>query len=457
MSGPLLAVRGLTVRLGGHTILDRVDLDLAAGRRLAVTGPNGAGKTTLLDAIAGTRRPTRGQILLDGRDITHASAQRRARLGVARVWQQPALCPHLTTMDNLLLAVHDRSPAVRGERVGPILDQAGLGDRADIPAGRLSYGQQRELELALALAAEPRLLLLDEPTAGLDPRHSRLLADQLGQLDANVAVILTGHDPDLVALADTVTTLDHGHPPPAPIPPRAPPAGPPAPRLRPAVGATVLAVRHLSAVQHTTTILHGVDLDLQRGQILAITGANGAGKTTLLHTIAGLHPATSGTSIRLADRDLTGLSAAGRARAGLALVPQDRRALGELSVADQLRLPTHHHHQHHNTFQWTVERVLELLPILRPLLRRRAITLSEGERQALALARALLSQPVVLLLDEPFAGLAPAQTEQVAAVLATLTAHGMGIVLVEHDQSRLDRLAARVLRLKRGRLRDRSA
>ena len=455
MSGPLLAVRGLTVRLGGHTILDRVDLDLAAGRRLAITGPNGAGKTTLLDAIAGTRRPTRGQILLDGRDITHASAQRRARLGVARVWQQPALCPHLTTMDNLLLAVHDRSPAVRGERVGLILDQAGLGDRADIPAGRLSYGQQRELELALALAAEPRLLLLDEPTAGLDPRHSRWLTDQLTRLDPNVAVILTGHDPDLVAaLADTVTTLDHGHPPPAPIPPRAPPARPPAPRLRPAVGAAVLAVRGLSAVQHTSTVLHGVDLDLQRGQILAITGANGAGKTTLLHTIAGLHPAASGTSIRLADRDLTGLSAAGRARAGLALVPQDRRALGELSVADQLRLPSSPPSR-----QPTVDDrpVLELLPILRPKLHQRAAILSEGERQALALARALLTQPRVLLLDEPFEGLAPAQTEQVAAVLATLTAHGMGIVLVEHDQTRLDRLAARVLRLKRGRLRDRSA
>lgn len=218
-----LELAGLTRRFGSLTAVDDVSLDLPAGARHALIGPNGAGKTTLLNLIAGTERPDQGSIAFLGRDVTRTAPARRSRLGVARSFQQPTAIPDLTVLDNVLLASWRHHPERRGAwrraaRRGRLaaaaaerLADVGLAGVADRPAGSLSHGQLRLLDLAAALVARPRVLLLDEPAAGLTDRDVVLLLDVLGALDDDIAVLLVEHNTEVVArLARTVTVLVTG-------------------------------------------------------------------------------------------------------------------------------------------------------------------------------------------------------------------------------------------------------
>jgi branched-chain amino acid transport system ATP-binding protein len=209
---PVLVLDGLTRRYGSLTALDGVGLRLPAGARHAVIGPNGAGKTTLLNLIAGTERPDHGTMVLDGRDLTRIPTARRARYGIARSFQQPSAIRELTVLDNIVLAAWRHHP--RRERVHAAREQlaaVGLGDAAHSPASELSHGRRRLLDLAAALVCRPRLLLLDEPAAGLTDRDIERLLDVLGQLSGAVAMLLVEHHTGVVAhLADTVTVLKDG-------------------------------------------------------------------------------------------------------------------------------------------------------------------------------------------------------------------------------------------------------
>lgn len=210
----LLSVVGLTCRFGRLVALDRVSLDLYPGERRAVIGPNGAGKTTLVNVVTGVVRPTRGRVLLDGRDITRAGPAQRARSGVARTFQTPALAGSLTALDNVLLGLRHRPGQGRSARVDRArgwLADLGLDRLAGVPSGQLAHGQRRLLEIAVALAAEPRLLLLDEPAAGLTDADLPLLLAALDRLPDQVTVLLVEHHLDVVtAVADAVTVLHQG-------------------------------------------------------------------------------------------------------------------------------------------------------------------------------------------------------------------------------------------------------
>ncbi|MFE4213657.1 ABC transporter ATP-binding protein [Streptomyces sp. NPDC056844] len=220
---PLLDLTRLTRRYGSLTAVDDVGLRLPPGARHAVIGPNGAGKTTLLNLIAGTDRPDHGTIALDGADITRTATARRSRLGIARSFQQPSVISELSVLDNVVLAGWPHHPKRRGawrrpsrhrliaESAGGHLETVGLADLAHRPASTLSHGQRRMLDLAAALAGNPRLLLLDEPAAGLtDGDIGRLLAI-LGGLPESVAIILVEHHVEVVAeLATDVTVLAAG-------------------------------------------------------------------------------------------------------------------------------------------------------------------------------------------------------------------------------------------------------
>jgi ABC-type branched-subunit amino acid transport system ATPase component len=217
-----ISTASVTVRFGAVAALQEVSLAIASGERRALIGPNGAGKTTLFDVITGARRPTSGRILLGGVDVTRLSTWRRARLGLARTFQRSALFPSLTAAENLALAVRARMQT--GWRIWPSrmerkvavevssrLDAAGLAALARRYASTLAHGEQRALEIELALASQPRLLLLDEPMAGLSGEERQAAVARLRSLPAQVTLVLVEHDLDVVfAVAQRISVLDHG-------------------------------------------------------------------------------------------------------------------------------------------------------------------------------------------------------------------------------------------------------
>ncbi len=211
----------LGVRFGAVEALHQVDLDVASGERRAVIGPNGAGKTTLFNAITGELRPSEGRVWLDGLDVTRLPAWRRARLGLARTFQRSTLFADLSVAENLAQAVRARErsqwrfwPAHEGAlraEVAERLELAGLTGRASRLAGALSHGEQRALEIEIALTARARALMLDEPMAGLSGGERAAAVARLRSLPPEVTLLIVEHDLDAVfTLAGRVTVLDHG-------------------------------------------------------------------------------------------------------------------------------------------------------------------------------------------------------------------------------------------------------
>jgi branched-chain amino acid transport system ATP-binding protein len=223
MSDAALAVRGLRKAFGALVVTDDLDLEIARGESHAVIGPNGAGKTTLLAQLAGELAPDRGSILFGERDVTRLGADERARLGIARSFQITTLVDDFTAEDNVALAVQARQatalrfwrsaftdPALR-EPARTALARVGLAERANVRASDLAHGEQRLLELAIALAQAPAVLLLDEPMAGLGHEESRAMIALLRGIKGTVTMLLVEHDMDAVAqLADRVTVLVAG-------------------------------------------------------------------------------------------------------------------------------------------------------------------------------------------------------------------------------------------------------
>ena len=227
---PILRVRALVKRFGGLTAVDGLDLDVAPASITSVIGPNGAGKTTFFNLVTGFYQPDEGEIIFDGRPIDGLSPDRITRHGIARTYQNIRLFANLTALENVLIGMHARlrstwlgavlgTPSTRREEAWAheealrLLEFTGLGDRADVVARNLAYGEQRRLEIARALAAAPRLLLLDEPTAGMNPQETleaarfiQRLRDELG-----ITILLIEHDMQVVmGISDHVTVLDYG-------------------------------------------------------------------------------------------------------------------------------------------------------------------------------------------------------------------------------------------------------
>jgi branched-chain amino acid transport system ATP-binding protein len=218
-----LSLSGLSKEFGGLRAVDGVSLTVGAGERRAIIGPNGAGKTTLFSLISGETRPSDGRIALFGHDVTRDPPHRRAGLGLARTYQITNLFPRLTALDNCLLAVQALTPAKfhlhRGmrrypaffERARSVLEAVGLADKESEAVRNLSHGEQRQLEIALALAGSPKLLLLDEPTAGLSPAESHAMTALLKKLDPAITLLVIEHDMDVAfALTDRITVLHYG-------------------------------------------------------------------------------------------------------------------------------------------------------------------------------------------------------------------------------------------------------
>ena len=223
MSAPLLQVESLAKRFGGIVATDDLALEVAPGELHAVIGPNGAGKTTLIAQLAGQLKPDAGRIHFAGRDITALPMHRRSALGLARSFQITSLFLDLSALDNVALAVQAhaghsfrfwrdaRLEVGLRQPARAALERVGLSARADWPASALSHGEHRQLELAMALAGNPRMLLLDEPMAGLGPEESARMVTMLRELKKELAILLVEHDMEAVfALADRITVLVYG-------------------------------------------------------------------------------------------------------------------------------------------------------------------------------------------------------------------------------------------------------
>jgi len=223
MAEALLEVRGLRKRFGGLVATDGVDLDVAEGETLAVIGPNGAGKTTLIGQLSGDLKPDAGTIEFAGADVTALPASARSHRGLARSFQITSIFRDFSTLDNVALAVQAhaghsfrfwrpaRAEAALREPARAVLAPVGLGARGDVPAGTLAHGEQRQLEIAMALATRPRLLLLDEPVAGMGLDESARMVQLLRTLRGRHTIVLVEHDMDVVwALADRISVMVYG-------------------------------------------------------------------------------------------------------------------------------------------------------------------------------------------------------------------------------------------------------
>jgi branched-chain amino acid transport system ATP-binding protein len=223
MSEPVLAAKGLTRRYGGLAANSNVTIELHQGKLHALLGPNGAGKTTLINLLSGDVPPSEGQIFYKGRDIAGLRSDQRSRLGIGRSYQKTNIFPSFTAFENARLAAQSRRPhalrilsdalsfADSRDSAERALEQAGLAKRADVIAGTLSHGEQRQLEIAMVLATDAQVLLLDEPLAGTGAEEARLVVDLLKKLTPGHAILLVEHDMDAVfAVANVVTVMVNG-------------------------------------------------------------------------------------------------------------------------------------------------------------------------------------------------------------------------------------------------------
>jgi branched-chain amino acid transport system ATP-binding protein len=223
MNRNILEVRGLTKSFGALLASDNVELQVREGETHAIIGPNGAGKTTLIGQLAGELRPDRGEVRFAGEDITALSASERARKGLARSFQITSIYADFSALENVMLAVQAHAGhsfrfwrAAREERAlrsaaQGVLEEVGLGARADTPGATLAHGEQRALEIAMALAGRPRLMLLDEPVAGMGAEETQRMIALLATLKGGKTIILVEHDMDVVfSLADRISVLVYG-------------------------------------------------------------------------------------------------------------------------------------------------------------------------------------------------------------------------------------------------------
>ncbi len=470
-----ITAQGITMQFGGVRAVGDLHLRAEVGQVTSLIGPNGAGKSTALNVLGGFYQPTAGRFVLGAQDLTGQPAVRIARAGIARTYQTSQLFGSLSVLDNVVLAMgrgrlgpllgaERRHNAARQRRARELLAFCGYSSTPHAPAADLPHVDRRLVEIARALATDPDALLLDEPAAGLSREDKERLGALLRRIaDAGVAVLLVEHDMALVmGISDQVVVLDAGERLAAGTPAevQADPAvqhaylgeglesdGAQAPRV-PIDGPEALGVGALVAGYGAEPVLHGIDLQVRRGEVVALLGANGAGKSTLMKALAGLHRPVQG-GIHLDGTALHGLAAEQVVAHGVVLVPEGRQVFPELSVLDNIRLGAFLQPAEREA---RVQEQLDRFPRLRERQHQRAGLLSGGEQQMLAIARALMSRPRVLLLDEPSLGLAPKVIAELFAALDRLRQEGMTLLLVDQMAGLALALADRAYVMEGGRI-----
>ncbi len=474
VDGPILEVAGLTKGFGGIKAVRDMAMRVRDRTLHALIGPNGAGKTTAFNLISGMFRPDHGTVALAGVPIAGLAPERVTRAGIGRSFQITNLFGALGVAENVRLAVQARDPRrfwfwidadglerVNGE-TAEIVRAMGLAGLEIVPAASLSYGGQRLVDMALALATKPRVLLLDEPLAGLAAAERERVGRLIKGISADLPVLLVEHDIDRVfALADAVTVMNDGevlvdgNVADARDSPRVQEvyigAGSHAlasrPRESAAQDTVLLKISGVNTFYGKSHILRDVSFDVRDHEVVALLGRNGAGKSTLLKTIVGIAPPATG-SISLGAAELARQPAAQITRRGIAYVPQGRGLFAGMTVAENLELGRLKRRNGQGTF-WELEKIFEFFPRIRERWRSPADYLSGGEQQMVAVARALSGDTRLLLLDEPFEGLAPAVVEDLFDAFDKLRRE-VSILIVDHHLDLALALSDRTVALDRG-------
>jgi ABC-type branched-subunit amino acid transport system ATPase component len=485
----LLNVDSVSVRFGGLQALAAVTIDVPENEVTGLIGPNGAGKTTLFNVITGLQPPTGGTVVLDGKDITNTKPHQRARLGIGRTFQRLETFGTLSVRDNVLVAAEMRKGWSRekfkpGALADELIERIGLTSVAQERVDRLSTGTQRLVEMARALATKPRVVLLDEPSSGLNESETGDFSELLIELaSSGLAILLVEHDMGLVMSAchhihvlDFGQIIAYGTPsevqantlvraaylgegdeaeevpeeqqallaevtalqeevrgdtestnvsvPSITVSETAPASAAAAP-AEPTEGAA-LELINVRAAYGSIDVLHGVNITIPPGTVYALLGPNGAGKTTTLKVASGqLNP--TGGEVRYLGEKINGRSSDKVARAGLCTIPEGRGIFPNLSVLENLRTMTYTG----TSLGQIEEQAYSRFPRLKERRKQMAGTLSGGEQQMLAIARAIGTEPKVLLLDELSMGLAPLVVSELYDVVKRIAADDVSILVVE--------------------------
>jgi branched-chain amino acid transport system ATP-binding protein len=438
ITAPLLEVSGLTKRFGGLVAVRDIGFCIRPGEILGLIGPNGSGKSTVMRLVMGIERANAGSIRLGGTEIAGWPTHRIARSGIGIVFQHSRPLHRQTVLENIQLALLPDSlwrlfaePHVE-RRAREIAERVGLGGVLDRRPATLPFADLRRLEMAKALARDPRVVLIDEPFAGLTQSEVATFSELIhGFRHDGHAVLLVDHNvKSVAALADRVLAMYLGeriaegtadevmrdetvrrvylggkietHP---------------RKYLDVPGGEALLDVREVDVLYGKAQALRAVSIHVNAGEFVSVVGLNGAGKTTLFNAISGLVPFAG--DILVDGSSLRGRTPAWIARGGVVQCPETRELFGDLSVRENLDLGGQHlasDAARAAQLAW----LFELFPILNERQRQNARTLSGGEQQMLAIARALMMQPKLLILDEPTLGLAPVILEQLSKALSRL-------------------------------------
>jgi ABC-type branched-subunit amino acid transport system ATPase component/ABC-type branched-subunit amino acid transport system permease subunit len=474
--GTVLTVDSVSKNFEGIRAVEGASLTVGAGEIHALIGPNGAGKTTVFNLVSGLYAPNGGTIRLYDKEIQGLAPYQICNKGLVRSFQITNLFRGLSIYENLRLSLQAQHPKrfnawtdidsltdVHAE-TAELIRYLGLEGIEQMEAGALSYGGQRLVDLGIALGCKPQVLLLDEPLAGLPAAERERVSNLVANVAANIPVLIVEHDIDRVlGFSHRVTVMNQGE---------ILMTGSPdevrndrrVQEIYTGTGTTdvvqarteatvqskqVLRFEGVNSFYGKSHILHDASLDVRAGEIVALVGRNGAGKSTLLRTLNGLVPPASGT-IEYEGRDIAGMPAPDIARLGVGYVPQGRQLFAGMTVAENLALGRlARATDGKDGIVWSEEQILEYFPRLKERMHVAADFLSGGEQQMLAVARALSGNVKLLLLDEPFEGLAPNIVKELFRVFDELRGRA-SIIIVEHNLDLVLALADRVFALDRG-------